>query len=711
MLLGESAPGFRYWAFISYSHQDDAWGRWLQRAIETYRVPRRLVGEPIAAGQVPARLLPVFRDREELPTAADLGRAVAEALQQSWCLIVICSPAAAASRWVNEEIREFQRLGRAGRIHCLVVDGEPTIAESCFPAALQGRRGSGAGQPIAADPRRRGGGREHARLQLVAGILGVSYDRLAQREHQRRYRRMAAFAGTAVLALAVLAAFTVATISARHEADAQRAHAESLVEFMLGDLRHKLEPEGQLATLDAVGKAALAYYEAQDPASLDADALGRRARALHLIGEVYDQRGELDAALQVFRQAAASTGELLARDGSIAQRIFDHAQSVFWVGLIAFQRGQDAEAETAFKAYLALARRLVGLAPGQADWQAELEYAHSNLGTLLWVQGHVEAAATEFEQALEVAQALALREPDDPSRQSQLAQAHAWLAEARVLQGRLQEAADQRRLELSIYQGMLARDAKNRDATSGAAVAERELGRLAYMRGDLPLAHSLLRHAVALAEALLQADPANMAIMDRAAITYADLGEVLSAGTDVAAAHQVIEREHELASQLAARDATVVQWQARLGRSLLLQAGLQARAGDPRGALRLVQSASQRLAPLRRAHRLDRGTRLLDARTLLLASDLHARLGEPDQARDDLAQLVDLLGADASAGPSADAIQAIALLQLGRTQDAIPLMTRLAAMGYRAPDYVAALARATGPPAPDRSKSVTRVKR
>jgi hypothetical protein len=57
----------RYWAFISYSHRDRQWGNWLHRAIETYKVPKALVG-----GDVPARLFPVFRDREELAGAADL---------------------------------------------------------------------------------------------------------------------------------------------------------------------------------------------------------------------------------------------------------------------------------------------------------------------------------------------------------------------------------------------------------------------------------------------------------------------------------------------------------------------------------------------------------------------------------------------------------------------------------------------------------------
>lgn len=91
-ITDSDAPGdkFKYWAFISYSHQDKRWGDWLHRALETYRLPRHLHGG--RDGDIPRRLMPVFRDREELPSSANLGQVIAEALQQSRTLIVICSP-------------------------------------------------------------------------------------------------------------------------------------------------------------------------------------------------------------------------------------------------------------------------------------------------------------------------------------------------------------------------------------------------------------------------------------------------------------------------------------------------------------------------------------------------------------------------------------------------------------------------------------------
>ena len=72
----------RYWAFISYSHRDAAFGRRLHRKLETYALPRRLVGRRTAQGTVPKKLAPIFRDREEFAAAHDLSTEVRAALKR-----------------------------------------------------------------------------------------------------------------------------------------------------------------------------------------------------------------------------------------------------------------------------------------------------------------------------------------------------------------------------------------------------------------------------------------------------------------------------------------------------------------------------------------------------------------------------------------------------------------------------------------------------
>ena len=114
----------KYWAFISYSHQDVGWGDWLHKSLEKYRVPPRLVGRETSSGTVPRKIYPVFRDREELAAASELTSELQGALDSSRFLIVICSVASAQSHWVNEEIKYFKKQAGSRRVLSVIVDGE-----------------------------------------------------------------------------------------------------------------------------------------------------------------------------------------------------------------------------------------------------------------------------------------------------------------------------------------------------------------------------------------------------------------------------------------------------------------------------------------------------------------------------------------------------------------------------------------------------------
>jgi WD40 repeat protein len=209
------ATSFRYWAFISYSHADEAWAKWLHRQLETYRVPRRLVGSEGPVGARPRRLMPVFRDRDELSSSSELGRVIDAALQESRFLIVICSPNAARSLWVDAEIRRFKALGRERQVLAMVVEGQPNASDAaleCFPLALR-RRLDASGEvtdipcePIAADARPFADHKHGAKLKLIAGLLGVGYDDLVQRERQRRFWSRVQIAAAAIALGVALAA-------------------------------------------------------------------------------------------------------------------------------------------------------------------------------------------------------------------------------------------------------------------------------------------------------------------------------------------------------------------------------------------------------------------------------------------------------------------------------------------------------------------------
>lgn len=288
------AIDYRYWAFISYSHSDSAVARKLHRWLESYQIPKTIVGNPAPLGIVPTRLAPVFLDREEASASESLSSVIQSALNQSRLLIVVCSPRSASSRWVNEEIRQFQRLGRAAAVRCFVIDGEPDAvrrgyepAAECFPPALrQGGREASQGEadwvePLAADAREQGDGWSDACLRLMSGLIGTGFNSLKQRERIRRRRRWMAIATSAAAVIVSLSFLSVVAIWSSWEAARQRDLAREQVERLYGVNASKSLRENQLqAALPWLLEARDAAPEASDRRQLYDMRLSATLRAL-----------------------------------------------------------------------------------------------------------------------------------------------------------------------------------------------------------------------------------------------------------------------------------------------------------------------------------------------------------------------------------------------------------------------------------------------
>lgn len=184
----------RYRGFISYSQKDQRFAKKLHRALEAFTLP---------GGKKLGRF---FRDDDELGGAASLGAALAGAIRDSEDLIVIASTNSAASKWVNEEVIHFKKLADPEKqVFAVVLDGTPNAAEAsdeCFVPALRSRVNAAGeltgepDEPLAPDVRKD----TFRRLvtKLAAGLEGIPFDELWQREKRRARRRV--LTGVAVIA-------------------------------------------------------------------------------------------------------------------------------------------------------------------------------------------------------------------------------------------------------------------------------------------------------------------------------------------------------------------------------------------------------------------------------------------------------------------------------------------------------------------------------
>jgi len=691
-------PQVRYFAFLSYSHKDEQLASWLHAQLEQFKVPGNLAGRLSENGVIPKRLTPIFRDQHELAAAGDLGEEIEEALANSQYLIVLCSPDAANSRWTNAEIDAFKRKRPDGCVFAAIAAGEPFAsdipgreAEECFPSALRqrydrrGRPTAKRAEPLAADLRHPGEARRVGFLKLVAGMLGVGLDDLVQRETLRRQRRLAWLAAASLAGMAVTSTLAITAIQARDEAREQRRQAEGLVGFMLGDLKDKLQPIGRLDALDAVGSRALAYYQAQDKSELSDEALAQRSRALTLMGEIANTRGDLDGALKRYEEAFASTAEAVRRHPDDPQRIFDHAQNVFYVGQIAYERGSLRQAEAAWREYKRLAERMVELAPEDNDYRLEEVYASNSLGSVLMTERRYGEAAAIYQSSLKVAEALAAAEPGKRDYQFRVSNALAWLADAHEYSGALDRSLAERERQVQLLTDMQQRNPQDTEIQRDMMTARRAVGRLLASRGDATGGLKELLASVAISDTLYRIEPGNTEWLQANAAGRFDLADVQLSAGQTAAAAATTRSVCDIVDRLLQTDKSVADWKVDKQASCLnLRARVALANGDSAEALRLAKQS----AALARTSPEPVSRAIMSFHAFAIGGNALAAAGANNEASAWWRAAVASMPGSIQLRPREQADLAVVEQRLGNTAEVQRLAGTLDAMGYRDPAYV-----------------------
>ncbi len=581
--MAETSP-FRYRAFLSYSHRDTPWAKWLHAALEGFRIDRDLVGRPTPIGPVPKTLRPIFRDREDFSAGHSLNEQTESALQSSQFVVVVCSPNAARSVYVNEEIRRFKEIGRGDYVIPIIVDGEPGDPErECFPPALRfkigpdGRLTDQHEEPIAADARPQGDGKDTARLKLIAGMLGLGFDEIVRREDRARRRRMRnwigalsvltlVFAGLAVYAelerrraVETLNAATVTSNNLIYDLAARFRNQVGVPAALVKDiltraqkLQEQLNASGQTSAdlqhsqASALSEVALTLFavgdrqgasEAIDKSRQILEALLKKSPndpGLQLDLSVSYQRiadadvaaGKPDDALAALDKARTLDEAIVAKDPKNEKAEDNVAVNYIKSGDILGRQGKNDDALANYQKALAIRQSLVEQDKMNADWWRNLGASYERVGNALGMKGDLDGALTDFQQRVQIAQQLLEQFPSNGELQRDLSVGDNFLGQVYLAQNKDDLALSSFQQSLAIRQKLAASDKDNLQWTRDVAIAENQIGRTQLVSGKSDESLAAYQAAFAIEQKLVTQDKTNVEWLSDLCNTDLDIGLV-----------------------------------------------------------------------------------------------------------------------------------------------------------------------------------------
>jgi len=477
--------------------------------------------------------------------------------------------------------------------------------------------------------------------------------------------------------------FVVIAVVAHNAAVKQRQAAEQMAEYMLGDAKDNLQPGGKIDAIEGVAQRVVDYYAGESDQQLSDPELRQRSRALSLLGQAQNMRGNTASAIRLYEQAAAGTADWVRRKPDDPQRLFEHAQNIFWIGELQRNRGNIDSAENYYREYKRLADRMSALDPDNLKWRMEVLYANEDIGIVLYTKRHFSEAVSEFQSALAPMQSAISLDSSKLDYQKEFANVLGWLADAERATGRLDVAVAVRQQQIASLEKSIAGGSDDVDFREKLVPAHEGLGILFSEKGQPDRAIAEHQESLAEAQNLIVQEPGNSLWNDVAANVRFELASnLMTIGKRDEAAHQ-ISLGCRGAADLIRHDSSVFRWRMLQTMCFTRASQLTLDAGSLKTASGLVDHA------VASARTLNSGDGITDRYFVASASRL---LGDVRRASGDLAGAnaawsagLTQLPSNANERPWEMRVHADLLSRLGRVADAASIESRLTAIGYRRP--------------------------
>ena len=361
-------------------------------------------------------------------------------------------------------------------------------------------------------------------------------------------RNRLAFSAVVAVSFALVVGMTISTWQAvrarraERQADVERARAQDLLKFMLGDLYTQLDKVGRLDVLESVADKATAYFDSLTPGVSSDTTNFSKARAQRLLGGIRMYQARYAEAAVAFASAYERASELTALHPSDGDMLYERGQAEFGMGYVDLKRADLPASTDWFTRYSGTCQALVALDPSKPEWRQELADSQQNLAVVYEARGELGIALNDLTGAA------------------------------------------------TTLDGMIASDPTNLQLRLAESRARARIGEIAERQGDFGEALRQYTKQAADIQSIAESDPktARWRQFQAMALLYVTNIEEITGHEDVAG--QSLDHAQKLLAELVALDAKNAQWKSAWLLARIYSVGLAERRGDHREASRTLET-------------------------------------------------------------------------------------------------------------------------
>jgi serine/threonine protein kinase/tetratricopeptide (TPR) repeat protein len=297
---------------------------------------------------------------------------------------------------------------------------------------------------------------------------------------------------------------------AEKAATRDRARAEDLLTFMLGDFHKQVAKLGKLDLLESVVSKATGYFAADEPGYLSDNELLRRAKAMTQIGQIREEQARYPEAEAAYSDAFRLDATLTERHPRDGDMLFERGEAEFYNGNLHSRLGELFATRDWFTRYHDTFATLLTIDPTRPAWRSEFAYSQHNLATVYKDQGDYDRARAGALAELTTLEQILLQNPNDMDTLEGIQNAHSFLGSVAERQGQFAEASNQFSIQTSELEQMVSKepgDPRWRGELADTALEHAAI--IDLITAHIDAAELRLKRAHELLDQLVAHDPSN----------------------------------------------------------------------------------------------------------------------------------------------------------------------------------------------------------